>query len=51
MTLVTAVSMKQQSVLLQHSNQQSGDSQQMETEVLTDSGQTVDGRSGQRERM
>jgi len=35
----------QQRVLLKHGNQQFSDSQQMECEVLTDSGQTVGDRS------
>jgi hypothetical protein len=37
---------KQQRVLLQQCNKKTGDSQQMECEVLTDSGQTVEDNSG-----
>ena len=40
-TLFTAIILKEHRVLLQQDNQQSDDSQQMECEVLTDSGQTV----------
>ena len=42
MTFVKAVCLKQKRVLLQQCNQQSGDSEQMDCEVLTDSGQTVE---------
>ena len=44
--VVTAVTVKQQRVLLQLGNQQSGDRQQMDCEVLTDSGETVEESSG-----
>ena len=40
-TFVTAVTVKQQRVLLQQGNWQCGDGQHMECEVLTDSGQSV----------
>jgi hypothetical protein len=44
--VVTAVTLKQQRVLLQLGNQQSGDRQQMECEVLAESGGTVEDSSG-----
>jgi len=40
-TLATHVTVKRRRVLLQQDNQQSGDSQQMQCEVLADSGQNV----------
>ena len=40
------VTLKQYGLLLQQGNEQSDDSQQMECEVLTDSGQTVEDSSG-----
>jgi hypothetical protein len=45
-TFITGVTLKRQWVLLQQWIQQSADRNQMECEVLTDSGQTVEGSSG-----
>ena len=44
-TFFTAIILKEHRVLLQQDNQQSDDSQQMECEVLTDSGHTVEDSS------
>jgi len=41
-TFATAVTLKQQRVLLQQGNQHDGDSQQMEFEVLTECGQIAE---------
>ena len=49
-TFVTDVIVKQKRVLVQQCNQQSGESQQMECEVLTVSGQPAEDSSGQSER-
>jgi hypothetical protein len=45
-TFITGVTLKRQWVLLQQWNQQSADRKQRACEVLTDSGQTVEGSSG-----
>jgi hypothetical protein len=45
-TFVKNVTVKQQRGLIQQGNQQSVESQQMQCEVLTDSGQTVEESSG-----